>query len=50
MITNMILNLCNIISRFIGNTWWSIGIAQNGILCGQMGVLLILKAQSHGIL
>jgi len=49
MIVNMILILCNIASRFINSTWWSINIAQNGILYGRMGVLHNSKAQSLDI-
>jgi hypothetical protein len=50
MSVNMILILCNIASRFISSTWWSISIARNGILYGQMGVLHNSKAQSLDIL
>ncbi len=50
MLKNMTLNLFNIISNCIGNTWWIMNMHHNGIGCGVMVVHHNLKVTSHGFL
>jgi len=50
MIRKMILNLLNIISNYIGNTWWTMDMHHNGTRCGMMHVHISLKVANHGIL
>jgi hypothetical protein len=44
------LNLFNIISNYIGNTWWTMDMHHNGTRCGMMHVHISLKITNHGIL
>jgi hypothetical protein len=50
MIESMILNLFNIVSNCIGNTWWIMNTHHNGIRCGVIVVQHNLKVVSHGLL
>lgn len=50
MIRKMILNLFNIISNYIGNTWWTMDMHRNVIRCGMMVVHISLRVANHGIL
>ncbi len=46
----MILNLFNIISNCIGNTWWIMNMHHNDTGCGVMVVQHNLRVTSHGFL
>jgi hypothetical protein len=50
MIRKMILNLFNIISNYIGNTWWTMDMHHNGTGCGMMVVHINLRVANQGIL
>ncbi len=50
MTGSMILNLFNIVSNCICNTWWIMNMHNNGIRCGVMVMQHNLKVASHGFM
>jgi hypothetical protein len=48
MTRNMTLNLFNIASNCIGNTWWIMNMNHNGIGCGVMVMQCNLRVANHG--